>query len=247
MAVNPNRYGTADGTVTQSDIDAGLRSFFLGMYNYMALGLALTAGIALFIAMNQSLLVTLLNFPVRIGIFVALIGMSWFSGRIVSMKSMVTAQAYFWIYCTMWGLFAGPNIALLVNSTEGAALVARAFFITAGAFAGMSLYGYTTKKDLGPIGRFLSFACIGIILAVVVNAVVFQSLGFALFLSIGIVLVVAGMVAYETQMLKNIYLSGLSEEQQPKVALFGALTLYSSFVVIFLNVLNILGIMSGDD
>lgn len=123
--------------------------------------------------------------------------------------------------------------------------VARAFFITSGMFAGASLFGYTTKKDLSGVGRFLMMAAIGLLIAMIVNIFIASSM-FSLILSAGIVLVFAGLTAYETQQIKNWYMDTLGDTQVGRLALFGALLLYGSFVTMFIHILNLLSILRGE-
>ena len=116
------------------------------------------------------------------------------------------------------------------------------FFITTAAFAGLSLYGYTTKRDLAPMGAFLVMATIGILVALLVNVFFLQSAMFHLVLSIIVVLVFAAMTAYDTQSIKNMYYGGDSEGVVTRKAIFGALKLYGDFVVMFIYLLQIFGV-----
>lgn len=247
MAVNPNRYGTAVGGVSQEEIDEGLRSYMLRVYNYMALGVAFTGVLVLALAANPQLMVTLAVGPMKWVLFAALIGMGFFSHKIITMKSVATAHLFYWVYCALWGVMITPMVAFFLQTTAGSMDVARAFFITAGTFAGMSLVGYTTKKDLSGLGRFFMFATIGILIAMVVNVFFIESTMFSLLLSVGIVLVFAALIAYETQMIKNMYMENLGDDQVTKMALFGALMLYGSFVTLFIHILNILSILNSSE
>jgi FtsH-binding integral membrane protein len=246
MALNPNQFATRAGTVDQAEIDAGLRSYMLRVYNYMALGVAFTGAIVLFMAMNPNLMVTLAVGPMKWVLFAAVIGMGFFSPKIISMKSTGAAHAFYWVYCALWGVMISPMVAFFLQSTGGTMDVARAFFITAGMFAGSSLFGYVTKRDLSGMGRFLMMATIGLLIAMLVNLFFVESTGFSLMLSIGVVLVFAAITAYDTQNIKNMYMENMGDEAVTRFALFGALQLYGTFVVMFIHILNILAILRGE-
>jgi len=159
-------------------------------------------------------------------------------------KSVGAAQACFWVYAALWGLLLGPMLA--VYAAIDPMLIARAFFITAGSFAGLSLIGYTTKKNLGPMGAFLAMATIGLLIALLVNAFFLQSPGFHLLLSVVVVLVFAGLTAYETQMIKNMYYESDGADVVTRKAIFGAFMLYGAFVTLFIYILSILGMLRGE-
>ena len=146
------------------------------------------------------------------------------------------ARTMFYVYSALMGL--SLSSILLTFSMPS---VARAFFVTAGAFAALSLYGYTTKKDLTTMGRFLSMATIGILVAILVNMFLLKSGLFHLGLSIVVVLVFAGLTAYETQAIKQSYFEGDTEDLQNRKAIFGAFILYGSFVTMFIWMLSIFG------
>lgn len=242
MALNPNRY-TAAGSIGQEEIDAGLRSYMLRVYNYMALGVAFTGVLVYALAMNPDIMIPLAVGPMKWVLFIALIGMGWFSPKIISMQSTTAAHLFYWAYCALWGIMISPMVAYFLNSVGGSMDVARAFLITSGTFAGVSLFGYTTKKNLGPMATFLMMAMIGVIVAMLINAFFVGSTGFSLLISCATVVIFAGITAWETQSIKNMYMDHLGDEQVTRYALFGALQLYGSFVVLFIHILNIIGIM----
>ncbi|MEQ8602761.1 MAG: Bax inhibitor-1/YccA family protein [Marivibrio sp.] len=249
MALNPNRNyaATAAGARTGAEVDEGLRSYMLRVYNYMALGVAGTGLITLFMAMQPDLMYTLAVGPIKWVLFAAVLGMGFFSGKIVTMKSVVGAQAFYWVYCALWGVMISPLIYAFLQTPGGVLDIARAFFITAGMFAAVSLYGYVTKRDLAPIAKFLFMAIVGLIIAGLVNWIFFEpSSEFSMIFSVVAVLLFAGMTAYETQMIKNMYMEHLGQDAVSKMAIFGALQLYGSFVVMFIHILNIIGIMRSE-
>lgn len=242
MALNPNRYATQAGTASREEIDAGLRSYMLRVYNYMSLGVALT-GVLIF-AMASSPQALQLAFDAKWIVFIALIGMGFFSHKVISMKSTVAAHAFYWTYCSLWAVLISPMVVAYLSIDPG--MVGRAFLITTGMFAGISLLGYTTKKDLSGFQTFFLMAFIGIVIAMLANVFFFESTMFSLGISCVVVLLFAGLTAYETQMIKNMYMENLGDDQVTKFALFGALMLYGSFVTLFIHILNILAILRGE-
>lgn len=239
MALGPDRRYMTRTQAEAAAVDVGLRSYMLRVYNYMALGVAFTGAISLFVASNPALVQTIGSlFWV---LFIALLGLGWFAPKLMLSRSVATAQAVFWSYAGLWGLLLGP--VLWVYGQIDPMLVVRAFFITAAAFGGLSLVGYTTKKDLSPMGAFLAMATIGLLVAILVNVFFVQSSGFSLLLSMGVVLVFSGLTAYETQQIKNWYVEHDSSDVATQKSIFGAFMLYGSFVVLFVHILNILGIM----
>jgi hypothetical protein len=146
------------------------------------------------------------------------------------------AQGAFWLYAAAWGALMAPIFYVYTGES-----MVRVFFITAAAFAGLSLYGYTTKRDLAPIGAFLAMATFGILIALLVNMFLIESAGFHTILSIVVVLVFAGLTAYETQMIKEMYLEHDHGDTTTRKAIFGAFMLYGSFVTLFLWLLQLFG------
>lgn len=239
MAVPDRKYMTHTATAARAELDVGLRSYMLRVYNYMSLGVAFTGAISMLVAMNPALVQTVGSlFWV---LFIGVLGLGFFAPRVMMSKSIGAAQACFWAYAGLWGLLLGPM--MFAYAQIDPMLIARAFFITAGAFAGMSLFGYATKKNLGPVGAFLSMATIGLLIALLINAFFFQDSGFQLLLSVVVVLVFAGLTAYETQVIKNMYYEADGADVATRKAIFGAFMLYGSFITLFIYILSILGIM----
>jgi len=238
MALNPRSaiQGRTVDRAYSADIDAGLRAYMLRVYNYMAMGVALTGIVAYAVAINPQLMEAIAVGPFKWVLFIGILGLGWFSGRIIFQASSTVAHGAFWLYAAMWGALISPMVYVYTGES-----VARVFFITAAAFAGTSLYGYTTKKDLSPMGRFLTMATIGILVAVLLNAFLFQSGGFHMILSIVVVLVFAGLTAYETQAIKEMYFAQDDADLSSRKAILGAFTLYGSFVTMFVWMLSIFG------
>ncbi len=216
-------------------IDVGLRQYMLRVYNFMASGLALTGIIALAASQSAELMQAIHGTGLRWIVMFGPIGFVFFlSARIHAIKAS-TAQALFWVYAAMMGLMM--SYVFLAYTGES---VARVFFITAGTFAAMSLYGYTTKRDLTGLGSFMMMGLIGIIIAMVVN-IFLQSAAMQFIISVLGVLIFVGLTAYDTQKIKNMYSAVDSSEIAGKKAIMGALTLYLDFINLFIMLLSLFG------
>jgi FtsH-binding integral membrane protein len=218
--------------------DEGLRRYMLGVYNLMAMGVAATALIAFAFISSPGLSQAVAG--LQFIPFIALLGLGWFAPRLIMSGSRGTAQAAYWAYVALWGVLIGPMIAAYFGLGM-AGLVAQAFFIAASVFLAMSIYGYTTKKDLSGWGKFLFMASIGLLIAIVVNFFLGSEL-ISFITSAAVVLVFSAVTAYETQMIRNLYTQGGGEANE-RAAIFGAFALYGSFITLFIHVLNLLGIM----
>ncbi len=235
---------TAAHARTDAEIDVGLREYMLRVYNYMASGLVLT-GILAYVTANTPAILnllyaagpdgrispTMLGFIVMLSPFGFILALSF---GVTKMKAS-TAQAVFWGFAAVMGLSLA-NIFLAYTGTS----ITRVFFIAAGAFAGMSLYGYTTKRDLSGFGSFLMMGLIGIIIAMVVN-IFLQSSALHFVISVVGVLVFVGLTAYDTQKIKSLYLEADGSEVMTKKAIMGALTLYLDFINLFIMLLHLFG------
>ena len=216
-------------------IDVGLRSYMLRVYNYMCIGLALTGAVAFAASTSTEVMQTIHGTPLKWVVMLAPLGFVFYlSARIHSMKAS-TAQTVFWVYAGLMGL----SLSYIFLAYTGVSIV-RVFFITASAFAGLSLYGYTTKKDLSGMGTFLIMGLIGIIIASVVN-IFLESSGLHFVISVLGVLIFAGLTAYDTQRIKAIYAEGDHSETHEKKAIMGALTLYLDFINMFIFMLQFFG------
>jgi FtsH-binding integral membrane protein len=231
------------GASADASIDQGLRAYMIKVYNLMALGLAIT-GVAAWAAFNFSVTGDgqLTPFGVLIFqsafkwvvIFAPLALVFFLSFRINSM-SVAAAQATFWAYAGLVGLSLAV-IFLVYTQTS----IVRTFFITAAAFGGLSLYGYTTKRDLTAMGSFLIMGVFGIIIASLVN-IFLQSSALQFAISAIGVLVFAGLTAYDTQKIKEMYYDGDGEVVAGRKAIMGALRLYLDFINLFMFLLQFLG------
>lgn len=252
------RFGSAAPAArTEGVVDEGLRAFMLRVYNYMAVGLGLTGLTAYLVAElsvtdNPANAVAVLNigdeptFLTSIGNFllggsafwvflIAAFGFAFFIGSRLNQLKVGQAQAAFWAYAVVIGAAFSP--IFLVYTSES---IAQVFFITAAAFAGVSLYGYTTKADLSRYSSFIIMGVIGVIVAIVVN-VFLQSEALMWAISVVGVLVFTGLAAYKTQELKEIYYEGDSVAVSKAKAIGGALTLYVAFLYMFQFLLMLLG------
>ncbi|SVB59936.1 uncharacterized protein METZ01_LOCUS212790 [marine metagenome] len=247
MALDFNRRSFTK-TNDQVGIDEGLRAYMLKVYNYMTTGLLLTGIVAYFFGkasivtgdMGQIVGVTsvgalLFGSPLKWVIMLAPLGFVFYLSAKINKMSISAAQLTFWIFSGIMGLSLA---SLFIEFTHSS--IARVFFITAGTFAAMSLYGYTTKKDLTKLGGFLFMGLIGVIIASIVNIFIGSSaLQFAI--SVIGVLVFVGLTAYDTQKIKNMYYAGDSESIGSKKALMGALRLYLDFINLFILLMQLFG------
>jgi hypothetical protein len=215
--------------------DAGLRSHMLKVYNYMTSGVLLTGIIALYVGNSPALLNTI--FGSGLGIVVMLAPLGFVLGMSFGLNKMraSTLQALFWGFAGLMGLSLST---IFVQYTD--ASIARVFFVTAIMFASLSLYGYTTKKSLSGWGTFLFMGLIGIIIASVVNMFM-QSSAMQFIISVVGVLIFAGLTAYDTQKIKEMYYEADGTETASKKAIMGALTLYLDFINMFLMMLRLFG------
>ena len=236
------RYPNATRGQTQVQVDQGLRSYMMGVYNYMALGVALTAIIVMAVASNPAALATV--YSLKWIFFIATLGLGFFAPKLIFSGNTMLAHAAYWGYAALWGLMIAPMVgSFLAVRPE---MVTQAFLITSVTFGATSLFGYVTKRDLSGLGGFFMMASIGILIAMLVNVFFLQSTMFSLITSIVTVLLFSGVTAYETQMIKEMYAEGDAVGVAKGKSIFGAFALYGSFVTMFVHILNILGIMGRE-
>jgi len=239
---NQPRYGAAVSRGAAGVIDAGLRAHMIRVYNYMMIGLVLTGAVA-FAVINtplQALFFQSTAHGVTLSAlgwvaFIAPLGLvMWLSFGIQRM-SVGTAQMVFWGYAALMGVALAPILLIYTGAS-----IARVFFISAAAFGGLSLWGYTTTRDLTGWGSFLFMGLIGIVIAMVVNIFLASpAVDFAI--SVIGVLVFAGLTAYDTQKIKEIYYVGDDGAVAGRKAIMGALKLYLDFINLFLFLLRFFG------
>ena len=236
-------FGAATTRTRAGEVDEGLRQYMLGVYNYMALAVAGTGLMSLFVASQPSIVYAIAGGPVKWVLFAAILGLGWFAPRVMFNGSKAMAHGMFWLYAGAWGLLIAPML-FAYNQAGLAETVYQAFFITAIVFASVSILGYTTKRDLSGMATFLFMASIGLLVAIVLNALIFKSTMMSLATSSLVVIVFSAVTAYETQMIKNMYQEGGAAND--RASIFGAFALYGSFVTLFIHILNILGIMRSE-
>ncbi len=248
MALGPNTdigsrpYGQT-GAYAEA-YDAGLRSYMLRVYNYMASGLLLTGIVAYFTASTPEIMQlfytasargqlqpTMLAYIVMFAPLAFILVLSFG----INKMSASTAQAVFWVFTVVMGL---SSAHIFLTFTGGS--IARVFFISAATFGAMSLYGYTTKRDLSKFGSFLIMGLIGIMIASIVNIFVGSS-ALQFIISVVGVLVFVGLAAHDTQQIKLIYDEADASDTATKKAVMGALSLYLDFLNLFMLLLQLFG------
>jgi len=242
---NKSRIAQQSSTV----IDEGLRAYMLRVYNYMASGVLLTgifsvlffnlsggygiqitsAGISGLSSIGYAIYASPLKWLVMLAPLAIVFYISFGINRI----SAASAQAVFWIFAALMGISLS---SIFIEFTGGS--IARVFFISAGTFGAMSIYGYTTRSDLTKFGSFLIMGLIGIIIASLVNLFLKSP---AMYFTISIlgVLIFVGLTAYDTQKIKNMYQVSDTGELMGKKAVMGALTLYLDFINLFIMLLRL--------
>ena len=214
--------------------DQGLRRHMLSIYNYMASGVLLSGIIAMLFA-QSGMAAQVMATPLRWVIMLAPLGFVFGMSMGVNRMKTSTLQALFWGFCVVMGLSLSTIFLVFTGAS-----IATTFFATAGDFAGLSLYGYTTKKDLSGMGSFMVMGLIGILIAMVIN-IFLQSSGLQLAISILGVIIFAGLTAWDTQRLKGMYYQVAGTDFAGKAVVLGALTLYLDFINMFQFLLSFLG------
>jgi FtsH-binding integral membrane protein len=228
------RYATR-AAVRTAEIDVGLREYMLRVYNYMASGLAMTGVVAYVVASTPAVYNAIFGSGLMWLFILAPVGLVFFLSARIGKMSAGAAQATFWLYAALNGV-AFSTIFLAYTGES----IARIFFISASIFLAMSLYGYTTKRDISGWGSFLFMGLIGILIAFVVN-IFLQSPMIQFVASVIGVLVFTGLTAYDTQAIKEVYYAGDSGEIATKKSIMGALKLYLDFINLFLMLLYLFG------
>ncbi|MDE2578070.1 MAG: Bax inhibitor-1/YccA family protein [Hyphomicrobiales bacterium] len=237
------RWGQSVDRAGSAAIDQGLRTYMIGVYNYMTLGLGVTGLAALAVnqmafangaltPFGQMLYLSPLKWVVMLAPLAFILLFSFNAHRM----SASAARTAFLVFSAVMGVSLSSILVVFTGAS-----VVRAFFITAAAFAGLSLYGYTTKRDLSPMASFLIMGVIGIIIASLVNVFLLHSSGMQFALSILTVLVFSGLTAWDTQAIKEMYFEGDGYEVATKKSVNGALMLYLDFINIFQSILSLSG------
>jgi len=233
----PNMAGFGGATADRSAaFDAGLRSYMLSVYNYMASGVLLTGVVAMLFASSGMAAQVLggpgiLKYVIMFAPLVFVMVLSFGINKL----STAAAQGLFWAYAAVMGLSLS-SIFLVYTGTS----IAQTFFATAAAFAGLSLFGYTTKKDLSGFGTFLIMGVVGLFVAMLINLFLQSSVMDLIISGVG-VLLFAGLTAYDTQKIKSIYAHVAGTDMMGKTVIMGALNLYLDFINMFLFLLRFMG------
>jgi len=260
MAQIDNRYAAGTGARTDVAVDAGLRAYMLRVYNYMTAGVALTGLVAYviftysvtsdpalaataggkMIAMHRGMYLTpfgqaIFASPLMYVLIFAPLGFVFFLSWRIYKMSVGAAQLAFWVFAAAMG--ASLSSIFLVYTGQS---ITQVFFVTAAAFGGLSLWGYTTKKDLSGWGSFLIMGVFGIIIASLVD-IFLQSSALQFAISVIGVLVFAGLTAYDTQRIKEMYDSMDDDGTLGRKAVMGALSLYLDFINLFMMLMQLLG------
>jgi len=238
----------AFGAERTAAIDAGLRAYMLRVYNYMAAGVALTGVVAWFtysaaVVTNSAGQVTgltafgqaIFGGPITIVLFLGTLGIVFFLSFRISHLQASTALMLFMAYAALLGLMLSSVFLAYTGAS-----ITRTFFISAASFGALSLYGYTTQRDLSPVGSFLVMGLFGLILAMVVN-IFLKSSGLDFAISVIGVLIFAGLTAWDTQRIKEMYSAYDDGTIAGRKAVMGALTLYLDFINLFLFLLRFMG------
>ena len=248
MALDFNQKSFIKTADQQAVIDEGLRAYMLKVYNYMASGILITGFISLIlfkfavimeadgsISGLTNLGNVLYNSALMWVVMLAPLGVVFYMSFGIKKMSAAKAQGTFWIFAALMGASLSSIFLIYTGAS-----ITRVFFITAGTFGSMSIYGYTTKRDLTKLGSFLMMGLIGIIIASIVNIFMKSTMMYYVISIIG-VLVFVGLTAYDTQKIKNMYLASDSGEIVGKKAVMGALTLYLDFINLFIMLLRLFG------
>ena len=221
-----------------AEIDAGLRAHMNKVYGLMSVAMLLTGGVAWAVGTNEAMVQAIFMTPLKWVVMFAPLIMVFVFSAMINRLSVAAAQLFFYVYAAAVGLSLAFIFAVYTQTS-----IAQTFLVTAIAFAGLSLYGYTTKKDLSGMGTFLMMGLIGIIVASIVN-IFLASSALAFAISVIGVLIFAGLTAFDTQTIKNTYLQHAQAGDQEwlgKAAIMGALNLYLDFINMFMFLLQFLG------
>ncbi len=219
-------------------IDQGLRAHMNKVYGLMSVGMLLTAGVAWSVGTSPAMVAAIFGTPLKWLVMFAPLVMVFAFGALINRMSVAAAQLFFYVYASVMGLSLSFIFAAYTQTS-----IAQTFLVTSIAFAGLSLYGYTTKRDLSGMGTFLMMGLIGLVVASIVN-IFLASSALAFAVSVIGVLIFAGLTAYDTQSIKNEYIAHAQQGDADwlgKSAIMGALRLYMDFINMFMFLLQFLG------
>ena len=231
IRTNRSSFATSSSTA----YDAGLREYMLKVYNNMGIAMAISGLVAFIVSNSPGLMQAIFSTPLQWVVLLAPLGFVFYFSAKINKISASQAQNYLWIFASLMGLSLAPIFMIYTGAS-----IAKCFFITASLFGSMSLYGYTTKKDLTNMGSFLMMGLIGVILASLVNMFL-KSSGLDFVVSILGVIIFTGLTAYDTQKIKSMYYQFSDGDSVSKAATMGALSLYMDFINLFLMMLRFFG------
>lgn len=216
------------------EVDAGLRAHMNSIYNRMSLGILITAITSWIVSSSPALLHLFLGGPQAYIVMLAPLGIIWFGFNPRTMSSQRLQMSFFAL-----SVLYGISLSVIALAFAGAD-IARAFFVSAGTFAALSVFGYTTKKNLQPIGAFCFMAFIGLVIVSLIGIFFTYSHTVNMFLDMGIILVISGLTAWETQEAKQMYRESNGAEVNSRMAWVIALNLYLNFIILFTHILNLM-------
>lgn len=215
-------------------VDAGLREHMVRIYNRMTLGVLITAVVAWFVSGSQELLSFFLGGPQMYLVMLAPLAIVFFGFNPAKVSSG-TMKMMFVLLSALYGISFSAIFLIFTGES-----IAKAFFVAASMFAGLSLYGYTTKKDLAPMGTFLVMGMIGLFVLSIINIFMDSSMMSNLIAAAGIV-IFGGLTAWDTQKMKEIYSPRMDAEMASRLSWMGALSLYIDFIAMFQYILHFMG------
>ncbi|MBP9951646.1 MAG: Bax inhibitor-1/YccA family protein [Cypionkella sp.] len=233
-----NTIRTVGAGTRTAEIDQGLRAHMNKVYGLMSVGMLLTGGVAWAVGTNDAMVAAIFGTPLKWVVMFAPLIMVFAFGALINRLSVAAAQLFFYAYAAMMGLSLAFIFAVYTQTS-----IAQTFLVTAIAFAGLSLYGYVTKRDLSAFGTFLMMGLIGLIVASIVN-IFLASSALAFAISVIGVLIFAGLTAWDTQSIKNDYIAHAQmgdSDWLGKSAIMGALRLYLDFINLFMFLLQFMG------
>jgi len=236
--MQPDRFETQSvSRVGAAAIDAGLRAHFQRVYNTMALGLGVTGLVAYAVANVPALFNLIFGTPLMFVAMFAPLAFIWFgfSPKAMQRKSAAQLNGMFYLFSAVFGICLATIFVAYAKAD-----IARVFFITAAMFAGTSIFGYTTKRDLSGLGGLMIMGVIGLLIAIVVNLFLQSSMMHFVISVLGVVIYTA-LTAWDTQNIKESYHPSAGDESNNKMAVMGALSLYINFIMLFQFLMSLLG------
>lgn len=232
--MQPDRYNSTPATATRASVDAGLRAHMQSIYNRMCLGVLVTAITSFIVANSPVLMQLFLGGPQAYVVMLAPLAVVWFGFNPMTMSAGKLRISFF-LLSVLYGIsFATIFVAYAKED------IARAFFIAAAMFAGLSIFGYTTRKDLDGMRTFIVMGIIGALIATVINMFVQSSMMMTIISGVSII-AFAGMTAWQTQNMKEMYRAAHGAENNSRMGWAAALNLYISFIAMFSHILHLIG------